>query len=153
MKKTVYILAFAFFTVFLFSCGSGKKDNTTVDTDIVNIPDANSDPGTMPVMTFESETYDFKEITEGEKVSHIYKFKNTGGSDLVISSAKGSCGCTVPEYPTKPIKPNETGEIKVTFDSQGKLGFSKKEVVIVTNAQPNTKIITFQVHVMSPADK
>ena len=71
-----------------------------------------------------------------------YKFKNTGNADLVISDAKGSCGCTVPEYPKAPIKPGEEGNIKVTFDSSGKGGRQNKSVTVITNAIPNTKVLT-----------
>ena len=54
---------------------------------------------------FTEEAFDFGEITQGEKVEHTFKFKNTGENDLVIVSAKGSCGCTIPEWPKEPIAP------------------------------------------------
>jgi len=57
---------------------------------------------------------------EGEKVVHVYKFKNSGKEPLVISNAKGSCGCTVPEWPREPIPVGGSGEIRVQFDSKVK---------------------------------
>ncbi len=86
-----------------------------------------------PVMTFEKTEHDFGSITQGENVTHIFKFKNTGKSDLLISDAKGSCGCTVPEYPKTPIKPGESGEMKVTFSSAGRNGLQSKTVDITAN--------------------
>ena len=70
--------------------------------------------------------------------------KNIGNSDLLISSAKGSCGCTVPEWPKDPIKPGKEANIKVTFDSKGKKGKQAKRVTLMTNAIPNVKILTIK---------
>jgi hypothetical protein len=130
----------------LSSCSSSADDNK-VTTDLVNIPNGNNEPGSLPAITFAEETHDFGTIVEGESVSYTFKFKNTGGSDLIISSAKGSCGCTVPEFSDKPVKPNDEGKITVTFNSSGKQGYNKKDVTVITNAQPNTKVISITVNV------
>lgn len=87
----------------------------------------------FPVMDFEKTEHDFGTIAQGENVSHIFKFTNTGKTDLLIANAKGSCGCTVPEYPRTPIKPGESGEMKVTFSSAGRNGMQSKTVDITTN--------------------
>ena len=128
-----------------------KNENTTEAQDAIHAPtesiteqnmqemsDANtSDEATAssesPVMTFEESEYDFGTITQGESVTHLFKFTNTGKSDLLISDAKGSCGCTVPEFPRTPIKPGESGEMKVTFNSAGRNGMQSKTVDITTN--------------------
>ena len=86
-----------------------------------------------PVMTFEKTEHDFGTITQGENVTYNFKFTNTGKSDLLITNAKGSCGCTVPEYPKTPIKPGDSGEMKVTFSSAGRNGMQSKTVDITTN--------------------
>jgi len=57
---------------------------------------------------------------------------------LVIRSAQGSCGCTVPEFPKDPVAPGEEGVINVTFDSAGKEGHQEKTVTIISNTIPNT---------------
>ncbi len=89
-----------------------------------------------PVIKFEEELYDFGVIDEGASVKYEFKFKNTGKTPLIISNATATCGCTVPEYPTKPIKPGESGVIKVVFNSQGKSGMQDKVVSIISNANP-----------------
>ncbi|MEJ5995578.1 DUF1573 domain-containing protein [Pedobacter sp. Du54] len=89
-----------------------------------------------PVIKFEEELYDFGKITEGTSVKYEFKFKNTGKTALIISNATATCGCTVPEYPTKPIKPGDSGNIKVVFNSQGKEGMQDKVVSIISNANP-----------------
>ena len=79
--------------------------------------------------------------------------KNTGDADLIISAAKGSCGCTVPEWPKNPIAKWEEAAIKVTFNSSGRSGKQNKTVTLVTNAIPNTKVITINGNVIVPQNK
>jgi len=69
-------------------------------------------------------------------VKHIYKFKNTGTEPLIISNAKGSCGCTVPTWPKEPVPPGGTGELKVEFNSKGKPGPQSKRVTVTANTTP-----------------
>jgi len=80
--------------------------------------------------------YNFGKITDGEKVEFSFRFKNTGNKPLIVSNATASCGCTVPEKPEEPIKPGETGFIKVVFDSKGRVGDVHKEVTVTSNAYP-----------------
>ncbi|MDQ3111378.1 MAG: DUF1573 domain-containing protein [Bacteroidota bacterium] len=83
-----------------------------------------------PVMTFEVLEFNFGTIKQGEVVTREFKFKNTGREPLIINNAVGSCGCTVPEYPKEPIKPNGSGIIKVTFNSAGKMGQQDKTITL-----------------------
>lgn len=99
-----------------------------------NTPPAPTGPTTT--MTFEEQTFDFGTVTEGEKVSHTYMFTNTGNEPLVLSDAKGSCGCTVPKWPREPIAPGETGQITVEFNSKGKKGQRNQKVTITANTNP-----------------
>lgn len=80
--------------------------------------------------------YNFGKVTDGENVVFNYRFQNTGNKALIISSATASCGCTVPEKPEEPIKPGETGFLKVVFNSKGRVGPVHKEVNVVSNAYP-----------------
>ena len=69
-------------------------------------------------ITFEKTSYNFGSFSESSpKVTCKFKFKNTGDGPLVIHQAIASCGCTVPQYPKEPIKPGESGEVTVTYDS------------------------------------
>ncbi len=131
-------------SVFVFaSCNNKKNDGfeAKIDTDVVN-HDVNNESGDKPEITFEELNYDFGTIKEGSKVTHSFKFKNTGKADLIIGDARGNCGCTVPKYPTQPIEPGETGVIEVEFNSAGKQGIQKKTVTLVTNTIPSTKVLT-----------
>ncbi len=83
-----------------------------------------------PVMKFDVLDHNFGTIKQGESVTYEFKFKNSGKEPLIINTAVGSCGCTVPEYPKEPIKPNGSGVIKVTFNSAGKSGPQDKTVTL-----------------------
>ncbi len=98
--------------------------------------------GPTTTMSFSESTFDFGEVDEGEKVSHVYEFTNTGNEPLVISNAKGSCGCTVPKWPKTPIAPGETGEILVEFNSKGKPGKQTKRVTVTANTDPAQTFLT-----------
>ena len=87
-------------------------------------------------MTFSENFYDFGEMKSGEKKTHVFSFENTGKVDLIIEFASGSCGCTVPEWPDKPIPPGGKGTITVEFDSKEKEGTQNQEVNIIANTDP-----------------
>ena len=108
----------------------------------------NSKNNNQPIVQFVKEEHNFGYITQGEVVSHNFVIKNSGKSDLIISSAKGSCGCTVPVWPKDPIKPGAEAEIKVTFNSKGRSGSQTKKVTVLTNAIPNTKVLTIRGNVI-----
>jgi hypothetical protein len=96
-------------------------------------------------MAFEDMDYDFGEVAEGTQVKYTYKFKNTGDQNLILINVKGSCGCTVPEeWPRNPIAPGETGEIKVVFDSQDRVGNVRKNVRVEANTNPSLNVLTLQ---------
>jgi hypothetical protein len=155
MKKTLLMFAAA---VALYSCGEkpAAEGEATVDTEVVNNPATAEnaegvDPNApLPEFTFEKEVHDFGTIVQGEKVAYSFKFKNTGKADLIITSAKGSCGCTVPEYPVEPIPPGGDGVIDVVFNSDGKSGQQNKKVTIVANTVPNTKVLAINGNVEAP---
>ena len=127
MKK-LFIIAIAAIAVSVSACNS--KKSTTTSTDSIA-----SDSVSNATMVFESSVYNFGKITEGDKVSYDFKFKNTGTDPLIITNATASCGCTVPAYPHAPIAPGATAVISVIFDSTGKSGIQNKQVMITSNAK------------------
>ncbi|MFK8102111.1 MAG: DUF1573 domain-containing protein [Saprospiraceae bacterium] len=94
-----------------------------------------------PKMDFSKTSYKFGTIMQGDEVEHVFKFKNTGKKDLVISNVTVTCGCTHPSYPFVPIAPGEDGEIKVHYNSAGKLGPQKPTVTVISNAYPTKQKI------------
>lgn len=142
-------VVFASCLLFAVSCKEQRTDITTNDVMNTKSADGNSNAA-LPEIKFEEESHDFGRITQGEKVAFGFKFKNTGGSNLIISSANGSCGCTVPEYPKKPILPGEEAIVNVVFSSEGKSGVVEKSVTIVTNCEPSTRIIYIKANIIVP---
>ncbi|MES2394714.1 MAG: DUF1573 domain-containing protein [Bacteroidota bacterium] len=133
-----------------------KESETDISTDVINVPSTASgvpvEAGSAPVITFSEEKHDFGNVTQGEKVSYSFIFKNTGGSDIVISSAQGSCGCTVPTYSKQPVKAGQEGKIDVVFDSEGKSGLVEKTITLVTNCNPSTKTLTISASIIVPEE-
>ena len=102
-------------------------------------------------MNFDKVSHDFGTIEEGETVQTAFNFTNTGKADLLIVDARGSCGCTVPKYPKNiPIKPGETGQILVSFDSSNKPNMQQKTVTISANTQSGRE--TLRIKAMVNAD-
>ena len=155
--KTVKIILYLLITT-NFACNDLTKKVETkkeerIPSTVVNNPITAQEvrqEGPLPELSFETLRYNFGDIAQGETVSHQFVFTNTGEGDLIISNAKGSCGCTVPKWPKKPIAPGEKAEIKVTFNSSGREGKQKKTVTLVTNAIPNTKVLTISGEVIVP---
>ena len=95
--------------------------------------------------SFTKLSHDFGTIQEAKgPVTCVFEFTNTGDKPLIIVDATASCGCTRPEFPTKPIKPGKTGKIKVTFSPIGRPGAFKKTVKIKTNGRERTT--TLHIH-------
>ena len=90
-----------------------------------------------PTMTFDATEVDYGEIVQGSDPLRIFKFKNTGNEPLIISNAKGSCGCTVASYPKEPILRDETATIEVRYNTN-RVGPFQKTVTITTNESNNT---------------
>lgn len=89
-----------------------------------------------PSIDFNERVYDFGEVKEGSKVEYTFKIMNKGKSDLHIRSVKASCGCTAANPTSNVIKPGADTDLKVVFDSKGKLGLQNKTITIISN-DPN----------------
>ena len=106
--------------------------------------------GPTTSIEFAETEFDFGTVDQGESVSHVYTFTNTGNEPLIISNAKGSCGCTVPKWPKEPIAPGETGELLVEFNSKGKKNKQNKKVTITANTNPAQTFIYLKGDVIAP---
>ena len=151
MKQLILLLV----SLALASCNS-SSDEKTITADLVNSPltaNSNAEKVLTPNIEMLETSYNFGEIQQGESVTHYFILKNTGDADLIISTAKGSCGCTVPQWPKTPIAKGQEAEIKVTFNSAGRSGKQNKTVTLVTNAIPNTKVLTINGNVIVPQNK
>ncbi|PVD51315.1 DUF1573 domain-containing protein [Terrimonas sp.] len=138
------ILAAIIITTFFAACQQGES-KTPVATDAAKAANAPVDPASLTTIQWLDSTLDKGTITEGEKIEVAYRFKNTGNKPLVIKDVRPSCGCTVAEKPEEPIAPGGEGIIKGVFNSANKLGPNHKTIHVVTNTQPDTYALVFNV--------
>jgi hypothetical protein len=152
----------------LVSTVSCKKEEGTAtfkldDKNMVQAQDQADQMAVVPKKIMKPEEYskieidnvdfDFGDITQGDKVEHVYKFKNIGKDDLIIIHAQASCGCTVPEWTKTPVKRGESGEIKIIFNSEGKIGHQNKTITLRTNTELGSEILRFKVNINPKAEK
>ena len=96
-------------------------------------------------------TRDFGKIQEGQQLEVSFRFRNTGKKPLVIERVQPSCGCTVAEQPKEPVPPGEEGQIKATFNSQGKQGINHKTLNVYANMKDTPHPLQFIVEVEKKA--
>jgi hypothetical protein len=135
----------------LFTALSACNENASKKVDQEKAAAASETNTITAAMNFDKVSHDFGTIEEGETVQTAFNFTNTGKADLLIVDARGSCGCTVPKYPKNiPIKPGETGQILVSFDSSNKPNMQQKTVTISANTQSGRE--TLRIKAMVNAD-
>ncbi len=146
MKKTIVISAFVLAAA-LVSCNQdASKKIKTENLELAKERDNDIKLG-GPKFKFDKTEHDFGTINEGDVVETVFNFTNEGKSELIITSAKGSCGCTVPEWPKEPIMPGESGQIKVKFNSYRKPNLQQKQITLVTNTENGKEILKIRAQV------
>jgi hypothetical protein len=141
MKKVMWTLALLL-SVSVLSFGqaaSQKAEGTKMNkqdmkqVDAAKIQQVSPDVAQVkqPV-SFNETTVDYGTLEQGGDPYRVFTFTNNSDQPLIIKSARGSCGCTVPEIPKEPIAPGTTGEIKVKYDTQ-RIGAFQKSVTVYTN--------------------
>ena len=149
MRKYLTVIAAI---AFLSTAVNAQQDTKPV-TDKVET----EKPVEGPQMTLESTVVDYGEIENGSDPLRSVAFTNTGTEPLVISNAKGSCGCTVPDWPREPIPVGGEAVIKVQYDSRGK-GKTRaeggraenKRVTITANTDPANTYLYIKGKVFKP---
>lgn len=136
MKNTIFAIA-------LFLSGISINAQSSAPAEDF---DANA-----PIFRFETEVIDYGKIEKDTDGERVFKFKNIGNTPLIITNAKGSCGCTVPTYDKEPIMPGETGEIKVKY-ATNRVGRFSKTVTLTSNARESKKVIRIKGEVLKPKE-
>lgn len=171
MKKIVVSLAVIISLVTAQSCGT-PSNNATADTTQNGVIPSSPAPVVLPEkevkptqgelseqrektkIKFKTMKHDFGKVKAGEQREFDFEFTNTGKNELFVEFAKGSCGCTVPDWPKEGIKPGEKSKIHVKFDSTGKSGKQEKTVTVIANTEPSTStILTITADVEGTATK
>lgn len=133
-----FILTLSILAIAAASCsGPVKKevkDNTPATTALPQDTEK-KDTASFTTMQWIDSVKDYGKIAEGQKLEVSFRFKNTGNKPLVIESVHPSCGCTVADPPKEPIAPGAEGEIKGSFDSNGKSGQQHKSIEVTANTK------------------
>jgi len=94
-----------------------------------------------PLIEFNSKSFEFGTIKAGEKVNYVFKITNKGKSDLKLRKVNASCGCTLVKPDTDTVKPGQSTEVKVEFNSVGISGVQNKTITVITNDPNNSKVV------------
>lgn len=146
MKK-VFLMLSAVCLIALTSCKKENKASEKIDEkNVVNAAERDAKATDFPVIEFDKKEHDFGEITSGQNVEAVFKYKNTGKAPLVITNIRSSCGCTVPkDWSREPLAPGGEGKFSVKFNGKGTNKVSKT-VTVTANTEKGSetvKIVAF----------
>ena len=110
--------------VLVFSNAQNNSSNTST---------IQNNSGPQPRILVSEEEWDFGKVTQGEKPTHIFIVKNGGEGDLIIDSLKESCACIEASISTNRIRPGESAEVKVSYDTTDYVGKDEKHLHIYSN--------------------
>jgi hypothetical protein len=149
MKKILFVALIAVFSFSTANAQTKAKKSTKATTKVV-APKVATVEGAG--MVFESETIDYGTVAHNADGKREFVFVNNGNKPLIITSANGSCGCTVPTYPKEPIAPGEKAVIGVKYDTSRAGQPFNKTVTLKSNAvQGDTKVLTIKGNVLPAA--
>lgn len=146
MKKNIILFAFIVSSALFIACGNKGNASTKINKENLETAknrDVSIKKGAA-LISFDNSEYDFGTVAEGEIVETVFKVTNSGKTDLVITDAQVTCGCTVPVWPKKPIKPGQTEDIKVKFNTSGKSNRQQKNITLITNTETGREILTLK---------
>jgi hypothetical protein len=144
--RLLFVIVLSAFTLALGAQDIIKDNNSSVP--------GFEQQGLGPIMTFENTVVDYGTIEQNGEPLRLLKFTNTGDAPLVINNARGSCGCTVPTWPKKPVMPGETGEIEIRY-ATNRIGQFSKTVTLTTNelsAEPHVIKVQGKVNEPTPEE-
>jgi len=151
MKKAIIMLLCVTMTT-VAANGQEKKTITSqgIPSSTETSPSQAPDVGKFK---FKEETHDYGEVPEGPLAEYDFEFVNVGKKPITITEAHGSCGCTVPKWPTEPILPGKEGKIHVSYNTNGRQGAIQKDVTITSTAQQQPMVLHIRGFVKpKPAD-
>ena len=136
LRRELFFFVLMIVCIFICSCKNNSENNAKKMTN------------GYPEIKFDTIYHDFGTLIDGKKASYTFRFINIGNADLAIKDAYSTCGCTVPDYSKKPVKPGKEGKIEILFDSRGKSGMQYKAITIKSNAIIAEKTLTIKANVI-----
>jgi hypothetical protein len=110
-------------------------------------PPAQQGTTAVTAIKFDKMEHNFGVVKQESENKYEFSFTNIGKEPLVIADAKGSCGCTVPDYPKEPIMPGKKGKIKVVYSPGQQIGSQTKNVTVTANTEPPQTVLTIKAEV------
>ena len=146
MKRTITALSVIALMFISVSC-KDKAATKIVADNVESASERDEVAKKIPVMSFDKSEHDFGQIEQGTPQETTFTFTNTGDAPLIITDAKSSCGCTVPEYPKNtPIAPGESGELLVKFNGSGQNQVTKT-ITVTANTQKGSELLRIKAFV------
>ena len=154
MKRLVIAAAFVISSVIITSCGNTNAASKVKKENVIEATKRDNDISKgAPIVAFDRLVHDFGTVDEGEVINTSFVVTNSGKSNLVITDAKSTCGCTVPVWPKEPIAPGESAEVKVKFNTRGKPNKQSKSVTLYTNTATGREVVKVTGMVIPKAKK
>lgn len=143
MKKIAILFVLAITGSIFTACNNSSNATTKIKSE--NLVDAEKRDAEIEkgsaLVSFDKTEYNFGTVNEGDIVETTFVVTNAGKNDLVISNAVGSCGCTVPTWPKEAIKPGESADVFVKFNTSGKPNRQTKTVTLTTNTATGREVL------------
>ena len=117
-------------------CSGGDRQGSALSDGTLH-SQAMSDTARFTTIQWLDSAKDYGKIPEGQKLDVAFRFRNTGTTPLVIGRVQPSCGCTIAEQPREPIVPGGEGQIKASFNSEGRVGINHKSLLVTANTKGN----------------
>lgn len=131
MKRLLWGLA----VIILFGAcnGLGNGDKNYVKNYGSGIASGKDDSTTI---RWESTFYDLGVRKRGPDIDVEYTFKNTGDKPFLIDSIYGTCGCTLFDFPRKPVAPGKSGSVTIRYvSSEQPLAIMQRSIYLKTNTK------------------
>jgi len=105
---------------------------------------------TGPSMSLDKDVHNYGKIKKDSDGACYFTITNDGTEPLLITNAKGSCGCTVPSWPREAIAPGDSAKMKVTYKTN-RVGPINKTVTITSNSTTGArKVVRIKGEVLKP---
>ncbi|MEI8278297.1 MAG: DUF1573 domain-containing protein [Bacteroidota bacterium] len=149
MKKVLLSLTIVLMSAGVLMAQKKPAANTKAAATPVATPATPATPEAAPAttlvpdnMTFKTDVHDFGTIPEGPAAEFNFEFTNTGKEPIIVQRVQASCGCTTPSYSKDPVLPGKPGDIKASYNTNGRIGPFTKTITVYSNA--GTKIVTIK---------
>ena len=134
MRRTNVVFKGGLISLILLLMLACTGQNGSDKTEVPGEENTDHNASNQADIVFDTLSYDFGTIIEGEMVVCYFDYENKGNGELVISSVEAGCGCTSPDWNREPLKPGEKDQLKVVFNARGRSGSQLKSVTVISNA-------------------